>query len=723
MRKKLFSLFALLLMVVTGAWADEDMKTVPLTLEAKTAGTIVVKYPQSGMQYSLNGGDKTAVTTTAINVAEGDIVQFFGSGTSITSYYDTTTETGTQIVGGDAECYIYGNIMSLVDETEFSTADALTGASAFRALFVSNKKIFNHDSKKLLLPATTLADYCYCEMFYKCSKLTAAPELPATTLAEGCYGDMFSNCTGLTAAPALPATTMKDYCYYNMFNGCSNLTTAPALPATTLASFCYQDMFYGCTGLTTAPELPATSLADQCYSWMFSNCSNLTTAPALPATTLAEGCYESMFYGCTGLTSAPALPATTLAEGCYNQMFRGCTGLTNVPTDYLPVTTLALSCYRSMFYNCSNLTTAPELPAETLANYCYSQMFYNCTGLTTAPALPATTLAAGCYNAMFRGCTGLTAAPILPATTLAYYCYSQMFYNCSMLNSVTCLATDISATAATTNWLYGVSSTGTFTKAKGFEGWSSDNTSGIPSGWTRQNYVKTLNEAEDNSSWITTNNGKTFDVKLTRTLSSGSYNTFAAPFSMDIPTDWTVKELTSSSFAGGVLTLIFSNAGSIVAGKPYLVKVSENVANPTFEGVTISSTTTPTETTAVIFVPTLGKTLVTGYGTDAGNAKTVLFLGAGNKLYNPTVVNDSEQDASYMKGFRAYFQLKGEAAQAPVQSLVMNFSEGATGIISATLNDSAEGTNGEYYDLQGRRIEGQPTLKGVYIVNGKKVIK
>jgi hypothetical protein len=107
--------------------------------------------------------------------------------------------------------------------------------------------------------------------------LTQAPALPATTLADYCYSDMFYGCTGLTQAPALPATTLADYCYYSMFNGCTGLTTAPALPATTLADGCYSDMFSGCTGLTQAPALPATTLANDCYGYMFQGCTQITS--------------------------------------------------------------------------------------------------------------------------------------------------------------------------------------------------------------------------------------------------------------------------------------------------------------------------------------------------------------------------------------------------------------------------------------------------------------
>ena len=201
---------------------------------------------------------------------------------------------------------------------------------------------------------TTLASYCYCNMFRGCTGLTSAPELPATTLVDSCYNSMFRGCTGLTSAPELPATTLATNCYRSMFQGCTGLTSAPELPATTLATNCYSYMFDGCTGLTSAPELPATTLANSCYNSMFRGCTGLTSAPELPATTLAPNCYSSMFNGCTGLTSAPELPTTTLATGCYQHMFRGCTGLTSAPE--LPATTLATNCYISMFYGCKNIS-------------------------------------------------------------------------------------------------------------------------------------------------------------------------------------------------------------------------------------------------------------------------------------------------------------------------------------------------------------------------------
>ena len=495
-----------------------------LTFEAKTPNATVYfssdMEPWPSLEYSITGtawGSYYGEEIVLENV--GDKVFFRGNnesfyGMTIVGYNDETGAPIYEYAGSQfsctADCYVYGNIMSILDKENFATATTVP-ERAFYALFEGNQNISNHPQKPLVLPATTLNISCYENMFKGCTGLTSAPELPATTLAESCYANMFNNCTGLTAAPELPATTMERFCYSYMFSECTSLTAAPELPATTLAESCYASMFNNCTSLTEA-ELPATTMVMNCYANMFNNCTGLTSAPELPATTLGFGCYNSMFFGCTGLTTAPVLPATTLADNCYRamfmnctslttapvlpaqtldeagtcyeKMFSGCTGLTSAPV--LPATTLGSSCYSYMFEGCTRLTVAPALPATTLRYECYRSMFEGCTGLTTAPAaLPAETLQRGCYMSMFKGCTSLTAAPELPATTLADQCYWSMFENCSNLNYIKCLATDISASYCTRSWVQGVSSTGTFVKHPSMTGWSTGN-NGIPSGWTVQ---------------------------------------------------------------------------------------------------------------------------------------------------------------------------------------------------------------------------------------------
>lgn len=344
-----------------------------LTFEIINNGTITWKCSNASIAktiyYRKNGGEWTELTSTTagatIDVVADDIIEFYGEDTHYAISYSNYNS-----FGGTADFYAYGNIQSLTNFNNNTTR-------YIYAYLFRNSKIHSHNTEHLILPATTLSDYCY----------------------------------------------------YGMFSNCNNLTITPELPAAELASYCYNEMFYGCSSLTAAPKLPATTLAPSCYRSMFSLCSSLTIAPELPATTLEPYCYQAMFASCISLTTTPELPATTLASYCYANMFAGCT----------------------------NLTIAPELSTTSLESNCYSYMFYNCSNLTVAPELPA--------------------------TTLEQYCYQNMFYNCSKLEYVKCLATDISATNCTLDWLRNTKSTGTFVKHPDMTAWPTS-TSGIPSEWT-----------------------------------------------------------------------------------------------------------------------------------------------------------------------------------------------------------------------------------------------
>ena len=341
-----------------------NYKNEYFTIEALEDG-LTAKLSTNACEYRIDNGVWTTLSanTNTQSINKGQTLSFRGNLTPTSS-----SGIGTFTISNT--CNIKGNIMSLLYGNDFVGKIDLIGKNyAFYKLFYNCSKII--DASNLILPATTLASYCYRYMFYKCTGLTAAPKLPATTLVNECYEYMFHNCTSLATAPELPATELASSCYSSMFQGCTSLTTAPELPATTLANYCYQSMFSDCTNLATAPELPATTLADYCYNNMFSYCSSLTNTPELPATTLADYCYKNMFYKCTGLTTAPELPATTLADGCYSGMFSYWT----------------------------SLTTAPELPATTLAEHCYRQMFQSCTSLNNITMLATNISASSClYN-------------------------------------------------------------------------------------------------------------------------------------------------------------------------------------------------------------------------------------------------------------------------------------------------------------------------------------
>lgn len=221
--------------VMPPAVIDSVSLNTPLTLEAKEAGAKVTftfsKYKASGdVEYSTDGTNWSTYTDgTPITLnSAGDKVMFRGN----CAKYDQSN------ISCDKNCYVYGNVMSLISSTGFATATELTGDGTFRDLFKMNKHIVNHDSKPLSLPATKLTSICYAHMFDGCTSLETAPVLPATTLAYFCYESMFQDCEHLTTAPVLPATELALSCYECMFQSCYNLSSVTCLATDITADGC-----------------------------------------------------------------------------------------------------------------------------------------------------------------------------------------------------------------------------------------------------------------------------------------------------------------------------------------------------------------------------------------------------------------------------------------------------------------------------------------------------
>ena len=242
-----------------------------------------------------------------------------------------------------------------------------------------------------------------------------------------------------------------------------------------------------------------------------------------------------------------------------------------------------------------------------------------------------------------------------------------------------------------------------------------------------------LADDADNSALIE-DRSTSFDVTLAdRTLyKDGAWNTLCLPFALNsfagTPLEGaTVKTLESASFneESGELTLNFTDANNLTAieaGKPYIVKwatASDNIKDPTFQNVTISSTVSPVTTGYVNFSGWFSP-----FTLEAGN-KTVLYLGADNKLYYPLA-------AMTVGSCRAVFYLNGITAgdlpapgQAAARRFVLNFGDGetATGIIGiGSTRTDTDKNDGYWYDLQGRKLSGKPTQKGIYINHGNKVV-
>lgn len=240
----------------TPAQSDPSVNpyATPFTLEAIENGTIEIFFaggyiPPKPITYTKNGSNSIVVNeaNNTISVNAGDIICFFSENSSLG--YDSDRYVNFH---PSNKCFIYGNIMSLInDEGDFSTDKTISGDYAFCSFLYLGNKLYSHQKKPFLLPATTLSESCYRDMFDGCINLTITPDLPATNLAKKCYSMMFSCCKGLTRAPELPATVLAENCYSSMFYYCENITNAPVLHAQTLVDGCYSAMFEHCLKISS----------------------------------------------------------------------------------------------------------------------------------------------------------------------------------------------------------------------------------------------------------------------------------------------------------------------------------------------------------------------------------------------------------------------------------------------------------------------------------------
>jgi len=321
-------------------------------------------------------GNSLESTTSGVTIqTNGTQISLYQDDTYGTGEYNTTHYNYLSITSGYA--VMYGRLLDM------AAGGPAVSHTCFKNLFNGSTGLIAAD---LYIPET-VTPHEYENLFKGCTNLGAynygliqlmknrgftcppryVPKLPATTLAPYCYYQMFYGCTSLTDPPELPATTLAQNCYIGMFEGCSALKECPRLPATTLAVGCYQRMFSG-SDIHVAPELPATTLATQCYDQMFMSCTELVIAPEiLPATTLAVGCYQGMFQGCIRLYTAPILPAQTLVTNCYKNMFYGCNSLSYIECYATNIS--AADCLLNWLYKSSDTTKGLFIGGSTHATF------------------------------------------------------------------------------------------------------------------------------------------------------------------------------------------------------------------------------------------------------------------------------------------------------------------------------------------------------------------
>lgn len=192
------------------------------------------------------------------------------------------------------------------------------------------------------------------------------------------------------------------------------------------------------------------------------------------------------------------------------------------------------------------------------------------------------------------------------------------------------------------------------------------------------------------------------NAKFTKTVSDAQYATMVVPFNVvTLPTTpSTVTAYNLTAVAGEKITS--SSTSTLTADKPVLINAAAGDYEFIASGVEIVATADGLVSNGLLKASYAGTTA-------AADANNYVLQKNGDDV-NFYLVTTT---AANVKPFRAY--LDGSGA-APV--LFLDLNNETTGI--ADVRGKKEEVRGDFFDLQGRKVT-QPT-KGLYIVNGKKVV-
>ncbi len=219
------------------------------------------------------------------------------------------------------------------------------------------------------------------------------------------------------------------------------------------------------------------------------------------------------------------------------------------------------------------------------------------------------------------------------------------------------------------------------------------------------------------------NNYDNTTVTLRRSVVADTWNTLCLPFNM------TAEQLAEVFGEGAKVAGLTGEEGDVLqftsittgveAGKPYLLwptKAFTADEPAVIEGVNVSTTAAKAEA-----VDDGSELNFVGIYEPAAPSKYDLFVAAGNKLMNNAAGTELKGMRAYFKDVREHLPVGDDDIDNPGDVLSKWFSVDGdfTGIV---LTDGTVETIQSVYTIDGKAIAPAQMNKGVYVVNGKKVV-
>lgn len=215
-------------------------------------------------------------------------------------------------------------------------------------------------------------------------------------------------------------------------------------------------------------------------------------------------------------------------------------------------------------------------------------------------------------------------------------------------------------------------------------------------------------------------------IKVKRTLEANCWSAICLPFAMTKEQMYDVfgEDVQLAMFDYyytnedlSVINIVFSDAGleeyGFLANYPYIIKTSKDITE-----FIVTSTIEPNEEEAVVEYSEGRGPSKKVYGTFYGTLKAVESVPNNSLLLSDSTFSYST-GATQIKGFCGYFDFVDLLANPNDASsnICLIVPDEVTGIDNIIEDDNGEDV---WYTLHGVRID-NPTSKGIYIKNGKKV--
>ena len=235
-------------------------------------------------------------------------------------------------------------------------------------------------------------------------------------------------------------------------------------------------------------------------------------------------------------------------------------------------------------------------------------------------------------------------------------------------------------------------------------------------------YTFVLDDTKDLSTVVTTDKNGATVTFTSRPLYAETWNALVLPFEIAVKDlaaafDYAVVDVLDQDATDGNVHFRLKVSGKIPAHTPFLIYpcgTYNNLNQVTFTGVNVKKITDN------VPVPDDGGNKFIGVykETSIFGSDKLRYLGSDGKFYGTSKYPST--NPAKIKPLRAYLDLTGSVSARP--TIFIEEPDGSTTAISTINADGVAVPAQGWYTINGMKLEGMPTEKGIYINNGKKVV-